>query len=98
MSRRDRLRDGGQLPPARPWGRGPRAVVGAILGVVGGYGLAVALLALFYALRGSPYFSSYAWAYAAAWAPVIAAVAGGGLGVWIAMRRGAPGSDGISRD
>jgi hypothetical protein len=98
VSRRDRARAEGQLPPAQPWGRGPRAVLGAILGAVGGYGLAIALLALFYALRGSPYFSSYAWALAAAWTPFIAAIAGGGLGIWIAMRRSAPGSDGISRD
>lgn len=93
VSRRDRLRDGAQMSPARPWGRGPRAVIGAILGVVGGYGAALLMLAGFYALRGSPYFSSYAWAYAAAWAPIIAAALGGGFGVLLALRSRPTGPD-----
>lgn len=91
--KRERQREGGHVAPRQPWSRGARAVVGGILGLIGGYGAAIIALAAFYALRGSPYFSSYAWAYAAAWAPFIAAALGGGLGVWLALRdRGnAPG-------
>lgn len=96
VSRRDRARADGQMPPPRPWGRAPRATVAGLLGVIGGYLVAVALLAIFYALRGSPYFSSYAWAYAAAWTPFMAAIAGGGLGVWMALRGGRPRGDGLS--
>lgn len=90
---RERQREGGHIGPRQPWGRGARAVVGGFLGLIGGYGAAIIILSAFYALRGSPYFSSYAWAYAAAWAPFIAAALGGGLGVWLALRdRGnAPG-------
>ena len=84
------------MAPRQPWGRGARATVGGILGLVGGYGAAVIVLAAFYALRGSPYFSSYAWAYAAAWAPVLAAALGGGFGVWLALRDKGPAAGGIS--
>lgn len=93
---RERQREGGHMAPRQPWGRGARATVGGILGLVGGYGAAVIVLAAFYALRGSPYFSSYAWAYAAAWAPVLAAALGGGFGVWLALRDKGPAAGGIS--
>ncbi len=84
--RRELRREGGEIAPRRPAGRGLRAAVGGGLGLVGGYGAAVLGLFAFYRLTGSPYFSSYAWAYAAAWAPFITAAAGCGLGLWIALR------------
>lgn len=93
---RERQREGGHMAPRQPWGRGVRAAIGGVLGLVGGYGAAVIVLAAFYALRGSPYFSSYAWAYAAAWAPFLAAALGGGFGVWLALRDKGPAAGGIS--
>jgi hypothetical protein len=94
--RRERQREGGHVAPRRPWGRNTRAAVGAVLGLIGGYGAAVIVLAAFYALRGSPYFSSYAWAYAAAWTPFLAAALGGGFGVWLALRDKGPAAGDVS--
>ncbi len=94
--RRERQSEGGHVAPRQPLGRGGRAAVGGMLGLIGGYGAAVIVLAAFYALRGSPYFSSYAWAYAAAWAPFIAAAAGGGFGIWIALRDKGAAAGGVS--
>jgi len=84
--RRERRREGGEVAPRAPAGRGVRAVIGGGLGFVGGYGLAVLGLFVFYRLTGSPYFSSYGWALAAAWAPFTTAAAGCGLGLWVALR------------
>jgi uncharacterized membrane protein YdfJ with MMPL/SSD domain len=84
--RRERRREGGEVAPRQPAGRGVRAAIGGGLGLVGGYGLAVLGLFIVYRLTGSPYFSSYGWALAAAWAPFAAAAAGCGLGLWVALR------------
>jgi hypothetical protein len=96
VSRRDRARADGRLPPPHPRGRASRAMIVGLLGGIAGYLVAVALLAVVYALRGSPYFSSYGWAYAAAWTPFMAALVGGGLGVWMVLRGGKPGDDGLN--
>lgn len=93
---RERKREGGHIGPRQPWGRGARAAVGGTLGLIGGYGAAVLVLAAFFALRGSPYFSSYAWALAAAWAPFLAAAAGCGFGIWIALRDKGAATGGVS--
>ncbi len=84
--RRELRREGGDIAPRPPQGRGVRAAIGGGLGLVGGYGAAVFGLFVFYRLTGSPYFDSYGWALAAAWAPFAAAAAGCGLGLWVALR------------
>lgn len=85
--RRELRREGGEITARQPAGRGVRAAIGGGLGLVGGYGAAVLGLFVFYRLTGSPYFSSYAWALAASWAPFAGAAAGSGLGLWLALRQ-----------
>jgi hypothetical protein len=84
--RRELRREGGEVAPRSPAGRGVRAAIGGGLGLVGGYGAAVLGLYIFYRLTGAPYYSSYGWALAAAWAPFATAAAGCGLGLWVALR------------
>ena len=90
--RRELRREGGEIAPRPPAGRGVRAAVGGGLGLLGGYGAAVLGLFAFYQLRGSPYFTSYGWALAASWAPFATAAAGCGLGLWMALRDRGPAS------
>lgn len=85
-SRRQRDRIGGALPTRQPWGRTARGAAGGLGGFALGYGAAVLILFAFYQLRGSPYFESYAWAFAAAWLPFVLGIAGAAGGAWFAMR------------
>jgi hypothetical protein len=87
--RRQREHEAISVAPRPGWSRRTRGIVGGLGGFVLGYGAAVLILALFYQLRGSPYFSSYLWALAAAWAPFVLAGLGAAGGASLAMR-GAP--------
>lgn len=85
-SRRERDRLGETPAPPRPWSRAARGVAGGFGGFVSGYGAAVLILFAFYQLRGSPYFESYGWAFAAAWLPFVLGIAGAAGGARLAMR------------
>jgi hypothetical protein len=84
--RRERTRRGGSLAPPRPWSRTARGIAGGLGGFVLGYGAAILILYAFYQFRGSPYFSSYFWALAAAWFPFALGFAGAAGGALLAMR------------
>ncbi|WP_296577793.1 hypothetical protein [Phreatobacter sp.] len=94
--RRQRQRADGQAAPSQPWGRGPRAILGAAIGLAGGYGAALLGLLAYLRLSGSEYFSSEALAQVAALAPFMGAAAGCGLGLWIALRDRGPAPGAIS--
>jgi hypothetical protein len=79
-SRRERARQGVEVSPRPPLGRGARIIIGVLVGLVAGYGAAIGLLGLFYALQGSNTFASYGWAFAAVWTPKVMALAGATLG------------------
>ncbi len=85
-ARRQRAADGVVVAPRPAMGRTGRMILWGIAGFVLGYGAAVLTLAVFYQLRGTPYFSSYFWAYAAAWFPFALAFGGATVGVLIARR------------
>ncbi len=88
--RRQREFEAVSVAPRPGWSRRTRGIVGGLVGFVLGYGAAVLILAVFYQLRGSPYFDSYFWALAAAWSPFLLAGLGTAGGAILAMRGATP--------
>jgi membrane-associated PAP2 superfamily phosphatase len=84
--RRQREFEAISIAPRPGWSRRTRGMVGGLAGFALGYGAALLILAVFYQLRGSPYFSSYLWALAAAWSPFLPAGLGAAGGASLAMR------------
>lgn len=91
-ARNQRERHGGSASPPRPWSRTARGLAGGLGGFILGYGAAMLVLYVFFQLRGSPYFSSYLWALAAAWLPFALGLAGAAFGVMVALRGQRPGA------
>lgn len=85
--RRMRRREEGTLGAARPWTPTTRIILGILIGLVAGYTAAWLVIQIFYAARGSHFFTTYAAALAVAWTPIVLALGCAGLGGWLGSGR-----------